>query len=178
MTLVLHSLGTQYAQQSYKVSDTFPFKWINKKWKEGFYVTAMATAGSRWAVVMSRNAGFTSQVCVTVPLVFSVHNLTVEWNWLVDLLKLIWKEFKILWICELGITKVPLLKHNTDIPISFVGSGAWFLISEWGHPYALGQWLSHHGNGCHMGPGGLYLEHTKEKAYWWNPGDPENICFS
>jgi hypothetical protein len=64
MTLVFCSPGTQYAQQSYKVSDTFPFKWINKKWKEGFYVTAMATAGSRWAVVMSRNAGFTSQVYV------------------------------------------------------------------------------------------------------------------
>jgi hypothetical protein len=56
------SSGTSYAQQSYKVSDSFPFKWINKKWKEGFYVTSMATAGSRWAVVMSRNAGFTDQV--------------------------------------------------------------------------------------------------------------------
>lgn len=55
------SAGTQYAQQSYKVSDSFPFKWINKKWREGFYVTAMATAGTRWAVVMSRNAGFSDQ---------------------------------------------------------------------------------------------------------------------
>lgn len=55
-------VGTQYAQQSYKVSDSFPFKWINKKWREGFFVTAMATAGTRWAVVMSRNAGFTDQV--------------------------------------------------------------------------------------------------------------------
>lgn len=54
--------GTQYAQQSYKVSDSFPFKWINKKWREGFFVTSMATAGSRWAVVMSRNAGFSDQV--------------------------------------------------------------------------------------------------------------------
>ena len=54
--------GTSYTQQSYKVSDSFPFKWINKKWREGFYVTSMATAGSRWAVVMSRNAGFTDQV--------------------------------------------------------------------------------------------------------------------
>ena len=63
LVLTLNSPGTQYAQQSYKVSDSFPFKWINKKWKEGFYVTAMATAGSRWAVVMSRNAGFTAQVC-------------------------------------------------------------------------------------------------------------------
>ena len=63
LVLTLNSPGTQYAQQSYKVSDSFPFKWINKKWREGFYVTAMATAGSRWAVVMSRNAGFTAQVC-------------------------------------------------------------------------------------------------------------------
>lgn len=54
--------GTQYLQQSYKVSDSFPFKWINKKWREGFYVTAMATAGSRWAIVMSRGAGFSDQV--------------------------------------------------------------------------------------------------------------------
>ena len=55
--------GTSYTQQSYKVSDSFPFKWINKKWREGFYVTSMATAGSRWGVVMSRNAGFSDQVC-------------------------------------------------------------------------------------------------------------------
>ena len=44
-----------------KVSDSFPFKWINKKWKEGFYVTSMATSHTRWAVVMSRNAGFIDQ---------------------------------------------------------------------------------------------------------------------
>ena len=54
--------GTAYTQQSYKVSDTFPYKWINKKWRDCFYVTSMATAGSRWAVVMSRNAGFSDQV--------------------------------------------------------------------------------------------------------------------
>lgn len=58
--------GTPYTQQSYKVSDTFPYKWINKKWRDGFYVTSMATAGSRWAVVMSRNAGFSDQVAVYV----------------------------------------------------------------------------------------------------------------
>ncbi|KAM7257967.1 hypothetical protein ACFE04_018601 [Oxalis oulophora] len=45
-SLVVMSKGTQYLQQSYKVSDSFPFKWINKKWKEGFYVTSIATAGS------------------------------------------------------------------------------------------------------------------------------------
>ena len=44
-----------------QVSDSFPFKWINKKWKEGFYVTSMATSHTRWAVVMSRNAGYIDQ---------------------------------------------------------------------------------------------------------------------
>ena len=56
------NIGTQYLQQSYKVSESFPFKWINKKWREGFYVSSMATAGSRWAIVMSRGAGFSDQV--------------------------------------------------------------------------------------------------------------------
>lgn len=60
-------LGTQYLQQSYKVSESFPFKWINKKWKDGFYVTAMATSGSRWGVVMSRGAGFSDQVTSWIP---------------------------------------------------------------------------------------------------------------
>ena len=63
--LVVMSKGTPYTQQSYKVSDSFPFKWINKKWKEGFYVTSMATSHTRWAVVMSRNAGFVDQVRCT-----------------------------------------------------------------------------------------------------------------
>ncbi|KAF8094604.1 hypothetical protein N665_0359s0045 [Sinapis alba] len=61
-SLVVMSKGTCYTQQSYKVSDTFPFKWINKKWKEGFHVTSMTTAGNRWGVVMSRNSGFSDQV--------------------------------------------------------------------------------------------------------------------
>ncbi|KAL6974384.1 Casein kinase 1-like protein hd16 [Sarracenia purpurea var. burkii] len=60
--LVVMSKGTTYTQQSYKVSDVFPFKWINKKWKEGFSVTSMSTAGSRWGVVMSRAAGYSNQV--------------------------------------------------------------------------------------------------------------------
>ncbi|KAM7269026.1 hypothetical protein ACFE04_024523 [Oxalis oulophora] len=61
-SLVVMSKGTPYTQQSYKVSESFPFKWINKKWKEGFHVTSMTTAGTRWGVVMSRNAGYSDQV--------------------------------------------------------------------------------------------------------------------
>ena len=44
------------------MSDVFPFKWINKKWKEGFLVTSMTTAGSRWGIVMSRDATYSNQV--------------------------------------------------------------------------------------------------------------------
>ncbi|KAF8714186.1 hypothetical protein HU200_028199 [Digitaria exilis] len=61
-SLVVMSKGTPYTQQSYKVSESFPYKWINKKWKEGFHVTSMATAGNRWGVVMSRNSGYCNQV--------------------------------------------------------------------------------------------------------------------
>ncbi|KAG0462932.1 hypothetical protein HPP92_021408 [Vanilla planifolia] len=78
-SLVVMSKGTQYAQQSYKVSDSFPFKWINKKWKEGFYVTAMATAGTRWAVVMSRNAGFTDQV-VELDFLYPSESIHRRWD--------------------------------------------------------------------------------------------------
>uniref|UniRef100_A0A0A9DN21 DUF7477 domain-containing protein n=1 Tax=Arundo donax TaxID=35708 RepID=A0A0A9DN21_ARUDO len=78
-SLVVMSRGTQYAQQSYKVSDSFPYKWINKKWKEGFYVTAMATAGSRWAVVMSRNAGFTAQV-VELDFLYPSEGIHRRWD--------------------------------------------------------------------------------------------------
>ncbi|KAL9997129.1 hypothetical protein Hdeb2414_s0013g00406461 [Helianthus debilis subsp. tardiflorus] len=60
--IFMYFLGTPYTQQSYKVSESFPYKWISKKWKEGFHITSMSTSDSRWGVVMSRNAGFFDQV--------------------------------------------------------------------------------------------------------------------
>ncbi|KAL4354225.1 hypothetical protein GQ457_06G020140 [Hibiscus cannabinus] len=77
-SLVVMSKGTPYTQQSYKVSESFPFKWINKKWREGFHVTSMTTAGSRWGVVMSRNAGFSDQV---VELDFSYPSEGIHRRW-------------------------------------------------------------------------------------------------
>ncbi|KAJ1383225.1 Serine/threonine-protein kinase, active site [Sesbania bispinosa] len=71
--------STQYTQQSYKVSDSFPFKWINKKWREGFHVTSMATAGSRWGVVMSRNAGFSDQV-VELDFLYPSEGIHRRWD--------------------------------------------------------------------------------------------------
>ncbi|CAL4974109.1 unnamed protein product [Urochloa decumbens] len=78
-SLVVMSKGTAYSQQSYKVSDTFPYKWINKKWRDGFYVTSMATAGSRWAVVMSRNAGFSDQV-VELDFLYPSEGIHKRWD--------------------------------------------------------------------------------------------------
>jgi hypothetical protein len=45
-----------------QVADSFPFEWIKKKWKEGFYVTSMATCVNQWAVVMSKTTGIVDQV--------------------------------------------------------------------------------------------------------------------
>ncbi|XP_019194625.1 PREDICTED: casein kinase 1-like protein HD16 isoform X2 [Ipomoea nil] len=78
-SLVVMSKGTQYFQQSYKVSDQFPFKWINKKWKEGFYITSMATAGSQWAIVMSRGAGFSHQV-VELDFLYPSEGIHRRWD--------------------------------------------------------------------------------------------------
>ncbi|ESQ48640.1 hypothetical protein EUTSA_v10020172mg [Eutrema salsugineum] len=78
-SLVVMSKGTQYTQQSYKVSDSFPFKWINKKWKEGFHVTSMATAGSRWGVVMSRNSGYSEQV-VELDFLYPSEGIHRRWD--------------------------------------------------------------------------------------------------
>jgi len=62
-----------------QVSDSFPFKWINKKWKEGFYVTSMATSQARWAVVMSRNAGFIDQ-CVELDFQYPSEGIHRRWD--------------------------------------------------------------------------------------------------
>ncbi|RDX81195.1 Casein kinase 1-like protein HD16, partial [Mucuna pruriens] len=78
-SLVVMSKGTQYVQQSYKVSDSFPFKWINKKWREGFHVTSMATSGSRWGVVMSRGAGFSEQV-VELDFLYPSEGIHKRWD--------------------------------------------------------------------------------------------------
>lgn len=77
--LIVMSKGTPFTQQSYKVSDSFPFKWISKKWREGFHVTSMATAGSRWGVVMSRNAGFTDQV-VELDFLYPSEGIHRRWD--------------------------------------------------------------------------------------------------
>ncbi|XP_008797930.2 casein kinase 1-like protein HD16 isoform X3 [Phoenix dactylifera] len=78
-SLVVMSKGTPYTQQSYKVSESFPFKWINKKWKEGFHVTSMATSGSRWGIVMSRNAGFSDQV-VELDFLYPSEGIHRRWD--------------------------------------------------------------------------------------------------
>eukprot|EP00955_Chlamydomonas_euryale_P100248 365271-Chlamydomonas_euryale.AAC.7 len=54
-------------------------QWINKKWKEGFYVTSMTTSHTRWAVVMSRNAGFVDQ-CVELDFQYPSEGIHRRWD--------------------------------------------------------------------------------------------------
>ncbi|TVT99896.1 hypothetical protein EJB05_54708, partial [Eragrostis curvula] len=80
LILVLLTItGVSYSQQSYKVSESFPYKWINKKWKEGYHVTTMATAGNRWVVVMSKNAGYTKQV-VELDFLYPSEGIHQRWG--------------------------------------------------------------------------------------------------
>ncbi|KAK4490972.1 hypothetical protein RD792_001693 [Penstemon davidsonii] len=78
-SLIVMSKGTKYLQQSYKVGASFPFKWIKKKWGEGFHVTAMATAGTKWVIVMSRGAGFSDQV-VELDFLYPSEGIHRRWN--------------------------------------------------------------------------------------------------
>ncbi|GMP94946.1 hypothetical protein CsSME_00044193 [Camellia sinensis var. sinensis] len=78
-SILVQSKSPLYSQQSYKVSNSFPFKWIRKKWREGFAVTAMATAGSTWAIVMSRGTGFYNQV-VELDFHYPSEGLHKRWN--------------------------------------------------------------------------------------------------
>ncbi|KAK9818133.1 hypothetical protein WJX72_007616 [[Myrmecia] bisecta] len=77
--LVVMSQGTKYTQQSYKVSDVFPFEWIKKKWRENFHITCIATAGSQWAVVMSRAAGYMAQ-CVELDFLYPSEGVHRRWD--------------------------------------------------------------------------------------------------
>ncbi|XP_078431282.1 casein kinase 1-like protein HD16 [Wolffia australiana] len=78
-SLVVMSKGTPYAQQSYKVADSFPYEWIIKNWRAGLHVTSMATSGTCWAVVMSRNAGFTDQV-MELDFMYPSEGIHMRWN--------------------------------------------------------------------------------------------------
>ena len=78
-SFLVMSQGSPYSQPSYKGSDSFPFQWINKKWKEGLFATSMSTSGGRWAVVMSRNAGFVDQ-CVELDFQYPSEGIHKRWD--------------------------------------------------------------------------------------------------
>ncbi|KAK1408198.1 hypothetical protein QVD17_39833 [Tagetes erecta] len=77
--LVDFGLGTSYLHQLYKVSESFPYKWIDEKWEKGYHVTAMATAGNRWAIVMSTGAGFYDQV-VELDFMYPSEGIHERWD--------------------------------------------------------------------------------------------------
>ena len=84
-SLVVMSKGTRYTQQSYKVSDAFPFEWIKKKWKENFYITSMATAGQLlctcWVCLLHRASLHLCTLSVVEPPLQGVMHLPADAQW-------------------------------------------------------------------------------------------------
>lgn len=76
---VVMSKNTQFSQKTYEVSDSFPYGWVNEKWKEGFHVTSLASVNkNRWTVVMSREAPYIEQ-CVEID--FQYPNDGIQYRW-------------------------------------------------------------------------------------------------
>ncbi|XP_022730129.1 casein kinase 1-like protein HD16 isoform X2 [Durio zibethinus] len=71
---VVMDVGTGFTSQVYELSPIFLHKeWIMEQWDKNYYITSVAGAcngsalvvmskGSKWGIVMSRNAGYLSQV--------------------------------------------------------------------------------------------------------------------
>jgi len=78
-SLIVMSKGTTFSQQSYKVSDSFPFEWIRKKWKEGFHVTSMATSKMTWAIIMSKCSAYIDQ-CVELDFQYGSEGIHRRWD--------------------------------------------------------------------------------------------------
>ena len=155
-SLVVMSKGTPYTQQSYKVSDSFPFKWINKKWKEGFFVTATATSNSRWAVVMSRNAGFVDQASAAhapAPASFAGRVAALD--------------------CQ---PSPPLSLHASISPHSCPAvRGAGLPVPLGRHPPALGCRVPHHLMRCHARPGRLRAQRPQAPPHGRDAGDATHV---
>ena len=159
MIYIFTIAGTPYTQQSYKVSESFPYKWINKKWKEGFHVTSMATAGNRWGVVMSRNSGYSNQVTtIAWPYAFFVPHAYL---------------FIFLWAFPL--TAREYLQSIFFLELS--GCRVGFPVPKRRHPSAMGDWLQDNFHSGHQWPSCFHLEHAKAEADGWDTGNPSDLFF-
>ena len=57
----LEERGMSTLPMTLQVAESFPIKWINTKWTEGYYITSMAYFQGKWVFIMSKNAGFVDQ---------------------------------------------------------------------------------------------------------------------
>ncbi|KAH7836960.1 hypothetical protein Vadar_007868 [Vaccinium darrowii] len=78
-SLVVMSKGTEYGHQCYECRASFPFDWINDKWRKGYFVTSLATSAGTWRVVMSQGAGFFDQV-VELDFAYPREGIHYRWN--------------------------------------------------------------------------------------------------
>jgi SpoVK/Ycf46/Vps4 family AAA+-type ATPase len=51
-----------FDESGYQQSDSIPDKYIDKRWKEGFYITSAAFGVGKWAIVTSKGSGYTDQI--------------------------------------------------------------------------------------------------------------------
>lgn len=58
---VVMSKGSEYTNQTWKSSNTFPTDWIKEKWESDFYITSLAHKYNELVVVMSKGAPYTTQ---------------------------------------------------------------------------------------------------------------------
>ncbi|GKD53012.1 hypothetical protein Tco_1286399 [Tanacetum coccineum] len=79
---IIHELGLERNglwNNGRRTITSVPLLWINKKWREGFHVTSVATAGTRWGIAMSRNAGFSDQV-VELDFLYPSEDIHRRWD--------------------------------------------------------------------------------------------------
>eukprot|EP01024_Parvocaulis_polyphysoides_P034322 TRINITY_DN30375_c0_g1_i1.p3 TRINITY_DN30375_c0_g1~~TRINITY_DN30375_c0_g1_i1.p3 ORF type:complete len:115 (+),score=16.76 TRINITY_DN30375_c0_g1_i1:2-346(+) len=57
-SLIVMSQGTKYQQQSYKVVDMFPYEWVKRKWREGFFYYVDGHVSEQVVCGDEQNEGF------------------------------------------------------------------------------------------------------------------------
>lgn len=121
----------------------------------------MTTAGSRWGVVMSRNAGFSDQVSAPTNL------------WTVGFCYFcFW--YNHLFLSSEIFSFILLVLYETDTQ----GRGAWFFVPKWRYSPQMGKWLQDNMHGSNCRSGCIHIKHTETQIDGWNSRNSPYVCIS
>jgi hypothetical protein len=67
-------------------------------------------------------------------------------------------------------------RKGTESVFEPAGCGVGFCVPKWRNPSAVGDRLQNNFMCSHAWPSCFYLEHSKEEANGWGPGNPSNFC--